>query len=68
LGLDRVPEVGYLRKKIRQVIDQSKTDQLHTELFHSWVTEMPEYPYRPNRGYQPLPWFLTVKPMNPNGL
>lgn len=42
LGLDRVPEVGYLRKKIRQVIDQSKTDQLHTELFHSWVTEMPE--------------------------
>lgn len=42
LGLDRVPEVGYLRKKIRQVIDQSKTDLLHTELFHSWVTEMPE--------------------------
>jgi hypothetical protein len=42
LGLDRVPEVGYFRKKLKQIIDQSKTDELHTALFHSWVEEMPE--------------------------
>jgi len=42
LGLDRIPEVGYFRKKLRQIIDQSKTDELHTGLFHSWVEEMPE--------------------------
>jgi hypothetical protein len=42
LGLDRVPEVGYFRKKIKQIIDQSKTDELHTALFRSWVEEMPE--------------------------
>ena len=42
LGLDRIPEVGYFRKKLKQIIDQSKTDELHTELFHSWVEEMPE--------------------------
>lgn len=42
LGLDRVPEVGYFRKKLKQVIDQSRADDLHTELFRSWVSDLPE--------------------------
>ncbi len=42
LGLDRIPEVGYFRKKLKQIIAQSKADELHAELFHSWVEEMPE--------------------------
>lgn len=42
LGLDRIPEVGYFRKKLHQIISQSKTDELHTNLFHSWVGKMPE--------------------------
>ena len=42
LGLDRIPEVGYFRKKLKQITDQSKCDELHTELFHSWVEKMPE--------------------------
>ena len=42
LGLDRIPEVGYFRAKIKQITDQSKADELHTELFRSWAGEMPE--------------------------
>ena len=42
LGLDRIPEVGYFREKLKQIVDQSKTDELHTELFRSWTEEMPE--------------------------
>ncbi len=42
LGLDRIPEVGYFRKKLKQMTDQSKSDELHSELFRSWVEEMPE--------------------------
>ena len=42
LGLDRIPEVGYFRKKIKQITNQSKADELHSELFHSWTGEMPE--------------------------
>jgi hypothetical protein len=42
LGLDRIPEVGYFRTKLKQITDQSKVDELHAELFHSWVEEMPE--------------------------
>ena len=42
LGLDRIPEVGYFRVKIKQITDQSKADELHTELFRSWTEEMPE--------------------------
>ena len=42
LGLDRIPEVGYFRKKLKQITDQSKADELHTALFRSWVEEMPE--------------------------
>lgn len=42
LGLDRIPEVGYFREKVHQVIAQSKADELHTELLHSWVGLMPE--------------------------
>lgn len=42
LGLDRVPEVGYFRKKLKQIIDQGKTDAFHTKLFQTWLREMPE--------------------------
>jgi hypothetical protein len=42
LGLDRIPEVGYFREKVRQVIDQAKTDELHSCLLHNWIGEMPE--------------------------
>lgn len=43
LGLDRVPEVGHLRKKFQQVFKQERTDQFHQALFAHWVNEMPEY-------------------------
>lgn len=42
LGLDRIPEVGYFRKKLKQITDQSKADELHTTLFRSWVEQVPE--------------------------
>ena len=42
LGLDRIPEVGYFRKKLKQIVDQSKADELHTVLFRSWTEKMPE--------------------------
>lgn len=42
LGLDRVPEVGHFRKKIKQIINQNKTDEFHKQLFQSWMTQMPE--------------------------
>lgn len=42
LGLDRVPEVGSFRRKLRQVIDQGKSEELHTKLFQSWMSDMPE--------------------------
>lgn len=42
LGLDRVPEVGHFRKKLKQVINQGRTDEFHKRLFQSWVTQMPE--------------------------
>lgn len=42
LGLDRIPEVGYFREKIKQITDQSKADELHAELFRSWTEELPE--------------------------
>lgn len=42
LGLDRIPEVGYFRKKLKQITDQSKCDELHSTLFHFWAGEMPE--------------------------
>jgi len=40
IGLDRVPEVGHFRKKIKQIIDQNKTDQLHSQLFQKWLNQM----------------------------
>ncbi len=43
LGLDRVPEVGYFRTKLRQITDQAKSDELHQELLHEWMGEMPDY-------------------------
>ena len=42
LGLDRVPEVGSFRRKLKQVIDQGKAKDLHTKLFQSWLSDMPE--------------------------
>jgi hypothetical protein len=42
LGLDRIPEVRYFRKKIKQITDQFKSDQLHSELFQFWSESMPE--------------------------
>ena len=42
LGLDRIPEVGYFRTKIKQITDQSKSDELHVELFRWYAGEMPE--------------------------
>jgi hypothetical protein len=42
LGLDRVPEAGYFRTKLRQILAQAKGDELHRELFGQWVGEMPE--------------------------
>ena len=42
LGLDRIPEVGYFRTKLKQITDQSKCDELHTALLSSWTKDMPE--------------------------
>ena len=42
LGLDRIPEVGFLRTKIKQITDQSRADELHSVLFRSWTEELPE--------------------------
>lgn len=42
LGLDRIPEVGYFRTKIKQITDQSKSDELHADLFRWYAAEMPE--------------------------
>lgn len=42
LGLDRIPEVGYFRTKIKQITDQSRADELHSVLFRSRVEELPE--------------------------
>lgn len=43
LGLDRVPEVGHFRTKLKQITQQVKSDELHKELFHKWMGELPEY-------------------------
>lgn len=42
LGLDRIPEVGFFRTKIKQITDQSRADELHSVLFRSWTEELPE--------------------------
>ena len=42
IGLDRIPEVRYFRKKIQQITNQSSLDQLHTALFSHWVEKMPQ--------------------------
>ena len=42
LGLDRIPEVKHFRTKLRQITDQSKMDEVYTELFQDWVEELPE--------------------------
>lgn len=43
LGLDRIPEVGYFRKKVGQIVKQAKTDTLHRELFLEWTSDLPEF-------------------------
>ena len=42
LGLDRIPESGYFRTKMKQITEQSKCDELHTLLLSSWTKDMPE--------------------------
>jgi hypothetical protein len=42
LGLDRIPEVKHFRTKLRQITDQSKMDEVYTELFQDWVEDLPE--------------------------
>jgi len=42
LGLDRIPEVGYLRKKIDQIVQQSKLNTLQSQLFEHWTEQLPE--------------------------
>ncbi|NWJ98932.1 MAG: hypothetical protein HXX20_24595, partial [Chloroflexi bacterium] len=42
LGLDRIPEVSYFRKKVHQILVQAKSDELHTALLQSYVGQMPE--------------------------
>ena len=43
LGLDRVPEVGHFRHKLGEIINQSKSDELHKVLFQEWLQEMPQH-------------------------
>lgn len=43
LGLDRIPEAGYLRKKIKQITDQAKTGELHRALFQEWTSHLSEF-------------------------
>ena len=45
LGLDRIPEVGYFRRKLKQLIKQNKNDELHNSLMKEWITKMPEMFY-----------------------
>lgn len=40
LGLDRIPQVEYLRVKIKQITDQCRCDQLNESLFHAWTSQM----------------------------
>jgi predicted small metal-binding protein len=42
LGLDRIPQVEYLRTKIYQITLQSRCDQVQKVLFDTWVGEMDE--------------------------
>jgi hypothetical protein len=45
LGLDRIPQVEYLRTKIRQITEQARCDKLQEVLFQSWTSEMQEAIY-----------------------
>lgn len=42
LGLDRIPEVGYFRKKIAQIIQQAKSNTIQSQLFNHWTAQLPE--------------------------
>lgn len=39
IGLDRIPEVRCLRKKIKELSDQNKSVQIGNELFRHWMPE-----------------------------
>lgn len=39
IGLDRIPEVRCLRKKIKELSDQNKSLQISKELFRHWMPE-----------------------------
>jgi hypothetical protein len=42
IGLDRIPEVGHFRKKLKQILSQEKTAALQKALFAAWLKAMPE--------------------------
>jgi hypothetical protein len=42
LGLDRVPQVEYLRYKLQQITSQSGCDLVQDALFESWTSQMEE--------------------------
>ena len=42
LGLDRIPQVEYLRKKIKQITDQQQCDCAQESLFTLWSEKMSE--------------------------
>jgi len=39
IGLDRIPEVRCLRKKVKELSDQNKSVQLSQEMFRHWMPE-----------------------------
>jgi len=39
IGLDRIPEVRCLRKKVKELSDQNKSVQISKELFRHWMPE-----------------------------
>lgn len=45
IGLDRIPEVRCLRKKIKELSDQNKSVQISKELFRHWMPEDPDSIY-----------------------
>lgn len=39
IGLDRIPEVNCLRKKLSQIVDQGKAEEFGRVLSESWITK-----------------------------
>ncbi len=42
IGLDRIPEVKCLRKKVKELCDQNKSAQPSQEMFRHWMPEEPD--------------------------